>query len=269
MRKAPAPGALIPSRQPSRRGFTLIELLVVIAIIAVLIALLLPAVQSAREAARRSQCVNNMKQLGLAVHGYHDVNNLLPPTSCNTGDPPGPLAPLSMKARMLPWLEATIIFNAINMTQGDTAVQNTTILYTKIATFQCPSDPNNGHLTYQGGSYPNNIGTNKYPVGSTTEIPLTGPAWKQGSAVSGRVGFTAITDGLTNTALFSEWIRGKGIIVGDGLHQIYSGVVPATPGKDPDAFRQDCLKATAISNQNKGEPGSTTTVARAAATPTS
>ena len=65
----------------SRRGFTLIELLVVIAIIAVLIALLLPAVQAAREAARRAQCVNNMKQIGIAMHNYHDANGSLPPAS--------------------------------------------------------------------------------------------------------------------------------------------------------------------------------------------
>src|SRR3954451_13552539 len=81
----PAPPAVQggPFMRSHRRGFTLIELLVVIAIIAVLIALLLPAVQAAREAARRAQCINNLKQLGIAMHNYHDVNGSLPPGSGN------------------------------------------------------------------------------------------------------------------------------------------------------------------------------------------
>src|SRR5213595_1234169 len=104
-----------PSR-PNRgnRGFTLIELLVVIAIIAVLIALLLPAVQAAREAARRAQCVNNLKQLGIALHNYHDVNNVLP-----WGAGPWGWHDWSAHVMMLPYIEQTSLFNAINFVARD------------------------------------------------------------------------------------------------------------------------------------------------------
>ena len=93
----------------ARRGFTLIELLVVIAIIAVLIALLLPAVQAAREAARRAKCVNNLKQLGIAIHNYCDANGAIPPTEA-TGFPTGTMMnDFSMKVRILPFLGPAFI----------------------------------------------------------------------------------------------------------------------------------------------------------------
>src|ERR1700722_14935917 len=105
---------------PTRRGFTLIELLVVIAIIGLLIALLLPAVQAAREAARRSQCVNNLKQLGLAVQGYSDANGVLPPAAA-TG--PEWSNNFSMKARILPFLEQAALFNSMNVSFFQVAAQ--------------------------------------------------------------------------------------------------------------------------------------------------
>src|ERR1041385_6729153 len=102
-----------------RRGFTLIELLVVIAIIAVLIALLLPAVQSAREAARRTQCVNNLKQMGLALHNYGSATNVFPPAGESTQFSVTPAATQFVDGvgafpRMLQFLEGVNVFNSIN-----------------------------------------------------------------------------------------------------------------------------------------------------------
>src|SRR3954469_26001713 len=147
----------------SRSGFTLIELLVVIAIIAVLIALLLPAVQAAREAARRAQCVNNLKQMGLAIHNYISSNETLPPAGSWTGSPavpanfaysswypgggtyvtqnPGSI-PMNagMIVRLFPFMEQQQMFNSFNFAAANTIntgtwLQNATVMYSQVNAF--------------------------------------------------------------------------------------------------------------------------------------
>ncbi len=219
-----------------RRGFTLIELLVVIAIIAVLIALLLPAVQAAREAARRSQCVNNLKQLSLAVMNYESSNGTLPPTG--TAQTPT-LNGFALKPRILPYFEQQALYNTINWSfaYNDPSAVNSTSYVAKLNTILCPSDTNvpagtvnlNG-VTYQVGytSYPNSIGTlyaNYAGTGSTPD----GPAWRLAGDPPVRLAMVA--DGTSNTAIFSEWVRGMNKSPSDGLHQNY--VLGFAHGKNP------------------------------------
>jgi prepilin-type N-terminal cleavage/methylation domain-containing protein len=130
----------------NRSGFTLIELLVVIAIIAVLIALLLPAVQSAREAARRAQCSNNLKQLGIAMHNYHDTIGSFPTSLWratvgydNTSGPRN--SGHSWITMTLPFFEQSTTYNAVNFLISPNWPDNNTALMTVIATLACPSDP--------------------------------------------------------------------------------------------------------------------------------
>jgi prepilin-type N-terminal cleavage/methylation domain-containing protein len=196
-------------RQRRIRGFTLIELLVVIAIIAILIALLLPAVQQAREAARRTQCRNNLKQLGIALHNYHDTHGMFPPngvagTTENIGGRYNQ-AWLSWSglAMLLPYVEQANIYNEINFSyrwdNNNGGTRNNTLARTNIPGFVCPSDP--------GASvrYTANMGPTSYCFS-------TGPA-SNWNVRTNPVGFATlwsgtrirdITDGTSNTIAMAE-----------------------------------------------------------------
>lgn len=213
-----------------RRGFTLIELLVVIAIIAILIALLLPAVQQAREAARRTQCKNNLKQIGLALHNYHDVYNVFPPgrtrntysgirSAWYTGN-------IAWLPRLLPQIEQAAIFNSINWNMGQgtsrtdghggvNGANPTGARRQIVPAFRCPSDPGNGQVpwttpagvrvvgrTTNSGYAPNNY---MACVGYTTRLNANPPGL---FGQNTRKRMRDLVDGTSNTLAVSEAVIG-------------------------------------------------------------
>jgi prepilin-type N-terminal cleavage/methylation domain-containing protein/prepilin-type processing-associated H-X9-DG protein len=218
-----------------RRGFTLIELLVVIAIIAVLIALLLPAVQAAREAARRMQCTNNLKQLGLAAMNYESSNGSLPPGSYGaTRDYDGAIKPgLSVFVRVLPFVEGQNTFNAANFAFSLESSANATVASIGVSTLWCPSDS-----SVSSGTSPLD-GLYNLPSGNTLQQYYTSYGGNEGlwdldiqynddarygysgaySArkanmngvifMSSNVRLSEITDGTSNTIMFGEHCHGR------------------------------------------------------------
>jgi prepilin-type N-terminal cleavage/methylation domain-containing protein/prepilin-type processing-associated H-X9-DG protein len=200
----------------TRRGFTLIELLVVIAIISVLIALLLPAVQAAREAARRVSCVNNLKQVGLALHNYISVHGVLPPGRINA-HVNGMGNCWGTYAQLLPQLEQQAVFNAFNFSlPPDTdptttaSAANTTGFETFVTTLICPADSAPVLITVSNGqfathNYNVNVGS-AYPVVQNPAAPLTG-APNGPFFENSRVGAADFVDGMSNTSAVTETVR--------------------------------------------------------------
>lgn len=254
------------SRFRSRRpGFTLIELLVVIAVISVLISLLLPAVQQAREAARRTQCRNNLKQLGLAMHNYVSTFGGFPMgknTTQKTGVVNGVTTTttnLPAQARILPFLDQANLYALINFNVAGNDPTNAVPYATTIPGFLCPSDNDSeGNLVGGRSSYYTNTGTNVInglpglTVGSTNYgMPMpNGPIYQDSY-----VRFSAITDGSSSTALMSERRLGDGSnsISTPGSDTFQPGTYP---NNDNDVYQQcHSFDVTNLAYQGKSNGG--------------
>jgi prepilin-type N-terminal cleavage/methylation domain-containing protein/prepilin-type processing-associated H-X9-DG protein len=261
------------------RGFTLVELLVVIAIIGVLVALLLPAVQAAREAARRTQCVNNVKQMALGAANYESAKKTFPPGRLNPDyeasqggvwkeaalpggshynfdwSPTGRAGNFSVHIWLLPYMEATNVWNLIDlkkgqskkMTSGGTPVNPHYQAYaTAHALFICPSDPNTG-VVISENNYRSNFGGSTPFAGTTsggdanTLNPDGLPAGGNGAFSYGKRGLKAseYTDGLSKTAFFSERTKGSGGT--DGTPPTRFEIVGMGQGNNVSSIKIDTL----------------------------
>jgi prepilin-type N-terminal cleavage/methylation domain-containing protein/prepilin-type processing-associated H-X9-DG protein len=230
-----------PRRACRPSGFTLIELLVVISIISVLIALLLPAVQAAREAARRAQCVNNLKQIGLALHNYSDVHAVFPPgyvslwkrDGGDEGTAEDDIGPgWAWGSMILPQLEQPAVFNVINFSLTMTYAANQTAQLIRFNSYLCPSDSTKTLIPVRDDDNTTTV----YTVGSGNYVGMyglgeVGAAPGRGNGMffrNSRIGFQDIRDGSSQTLTVGErshnlsYVTWTGRAVGGWLHKTSS-----------------------------------------------
>jgi prepilin-type N-terminal cleavage/methylation domain-containing protein len=273
-------------RRTASHGFTLVELLVVIAIIGVLVALLLPAVQAAREAARRTECINKMRQLGLAMQMHHDAHDYLP-VDVNRQSNGATDRPM-LYLQMLPYMEGSTIRAAYNFTVAATNAQNLKLLSREEPMLHCPSDESYLHIEAgkdNGGDRKANYGFN-YGYGTYAQL-VAQPArrgvfwanpgvpndtakeefWRSASDNSGQqINFKNITDGLSNTYLQLEMRqlpsedqndqdrRGRVWIYNPGEYQITTRMAPNSAAADVTACSTKnsdlapCIRKTGAAN---------------------
>jgi prepilin-type N-terminal cleavage/methylation domain-containing protein/prepilin-type processing-associated H-X9-DG protein len=244
-----------------RRGITLIELLTVIAVIGMLVALLLPAVQAARESARRTQCANNLKQIGLALHNYHDRCRSLPPSTVVDWNQPDPTGWWSWFVRILPELEEQALYDRFDLRDDVWTNSARYKPYTsqRLAVLLCPSDPS-GQLVYQSGdelgydeafaltSYLGCRGSTRQPAGSDGNYPQKMRGNGAFPDVNQVIRLAYVTDGTSRTILVGErpadpeaywgwWAAGRGVDdhgLADYVLDLSEGLREGSPVGDAD-----------------------------------